>query len=64
MGDIIIYIIIDKVIKNKTININLEALSILKDKSHDNRNNYLIIYLIITIYQTLKICYTTMTLIF
>jgi hypothetical protein len=64
MGDIIIYIIIDKVIKNKIININLEALSILKDKSHDNRNNYLIIYLIITIYQTLKICYTTMTLIF
>jgi hypothetical protein len=64
MGDIIIYNIIDKVIKNKTININLEALSILKDKSHDNRNNYLIIYLIITIYQTLKICYTTMTLIF
>ena len=64
MGDIIIYNIIDKVIKNKTININLEALSILKDKSHDNRNNYLIIYLIITIYQTLKICYTTMTIIF
>jgi hypothetical protein len=64
MGDIIIYNIIDKVIKNKTININLEALSILKDKSHDNRNNYSIIYLIITIYQTLKICYTTMTLIF
>jgi hypothetical protein len=64
MGDIIIYNIIDKVIKNKTININLEALSILKDKSHDNRNNYSIIYLIITIYQTLKICYTTMTIIF
>jgi hypothetical protein len=63
MGDIIIYNMIDKVIKNKTININL-ILSILKDKSHDNRNNYLIIYLIITVYQTLKICYTTMTLIF
>jgi hypothetical protein len=64
MGDIIIYNIMDKVIKNKTININLEELSILKDKSHDNRNNYLIIYLKITIYQTLKICYITMTLIF
>ena len=49
MDDIIIYDTIDKAIKNKTININLVSLSIFKDKSQDNRNNYLIIYLIITI---------------
>lgn len=57
MDDIITYDIIDKLIKNETININLAVLPIFKDKSQDNINNLSIIYLIIMIYETQNMLY-------